>query len=282
MHTELQVKSTGTVSSKTRLSSNLIREIYVSLFANALVFKAGAITGLRYIGYGQKDLDAVLLSEAAVMLLKMEHSLTHTNAAGLESFAEHVQAKVMESVQSGKVDESFDTGALYKEIAHCRQLATQECQYITGQMVDNDLLPFDFSDLAKRTFVSQESMALLSLNVQMKAAQTFMLNAVNLFIEVLKGIQATDSTTSSTCYQTCKSYVPLLFVANSFYDIAPEIEISSLESLEEFLDAIRFQFPVLDSQSTPQDEHCIELLEQCLSEARAAVVAALQIQEVSR
>ncbi len=270
MHTELQVKSTGTESSKTRLSPNLIRQIYVSLFANALVFKAGAITGLRFMDCGQKDLDAVLLLEAGVMLLKMEPSLTHTNAAGLESFAEHVQARVMDSVQSDKVNESFDTGALYKEIAHCRQLATQECQYITGQMVDNDLLPFEFSDLAKRAFVSQESMALLSLNVQLKAAQTFMLNAVNLFTEVLIGIQATESTTSSTCYQTYKSYVPLLFVANSFYDIAPEIEISSLESLEEFLDAIRFQFPVLDRNSCEEDERCIDFLEKCLNYARAA------------
>jgi len=269
MNTEPRVKNTDAASSKTFLSPNLLGEIYLSLYANTLVFKAGAITGLRYMGCSQRDLDVVTLLEAGVMLLKMEPSLTHTNAAGLESFAEHVQARVMDSVQSRAVVNLSGTLALYAEIAHCQQLASQECQYITGQMVDNDLLPFEFSDLAKRAFVSQESMALLSLNVQMKAAQTFMLNAVNLFIEVLKGINATESTTSSTCYQTYKSYVPLLFVANSFYDIAPEIEISSLERLDVFLEAIRFQFPVLDRNSCEDDERCIDFLEKCLNYARA-------------
>lgn len=273
---------------------DLLREIYVSLFANALVFKAGAITGLRYMGCSHRDLDALKLLEAAVMLLKMEPSLTQANAASLESFAEHVQAKVMDCVQSGAVAEPSGTIALFEEIAHCQQLATQECQYITGQLVDNDFLPFEFSELAKRAFVTPEPISLLSLHVQLSAARAFMLTATTLYTEILKGIQASESTPISACYQTYKSYVPLLFVANSFYEVIPETEVDSSdgqeqlenlsrpdslsrteslgspECLDNFLDAMRFQFPVLNDESNEQDEHCTELLEQCMSDARDA------------
>jgi len=58
--------------------------------------------------------------------------------------------------------------------------------------------------------------------------------------------------------------------------MAPEEITDGPGILDGILDAMRFQFPELNSQSTYQDELCLELLEQCLSEARAAGIYALK------
>lgn len=98
-----------------------------------------------------------------------------------------------------------------------------------------------------------------------------------LFAKVLQDIKSSRECEPGANYQELKACAPLIWVANSFYEIVHEEEINSLESLDKYLEAIRFQFPKLNSQSTGEDEHWIELLEQCLSEARAAGLGTLQI-----
>jgi hypothetical protein len=269
MNTEPTVKSTGTVSSKTRLSPNLIWEIYVSLYANTLAFKASLRAGEAYIDGSEKDLVACDLLEVSRMLMKTAPDFQIDDGNTLQQFSDLIQRKVLDFVPTNESVDSFGSNSLQKELTHCQEIVIQECRFIIGQAGDAGGEFFVLSEVAKEAVSTCEPGAMRSLWSQLLAARTFLLKAVELFAEALQGIGNSKETGQGANFRKYRAFAPLIWVANSFYDIVPEEEINSPESLDVFLEAMRFQFPVLDSQSTAQDEHCIELLEECLSEASA-------------
>ncbi|NBV20360.1 hypothetical protein, partial [Janthinobacterium sp.] len=119
-----------------------------------------------------------------------------------------------------------------------------------------------------------ESQDYLSIQIQFLAANTFLKRAVDLFAEVLQDIKSSRDCVPGASYQKFKAFAPLIWVANSLFDMPLEEEIFSTRSLDKYLEAIRFKFPELNNQSTYQDELCNELLE-----ARAAGMHALKIRK---
>jgi hypothetical protein len=282
MNTEPTVKSTGTVSSKTRLSPDLLGEIYVSLYANTLASKAGLRAGVAYIDGNKTDLVACDLLEVSRMLLKTAPDFQIDDANTLQQFSDFIQRKVLDFVPTKESVNSFGSNSLQKELTHCQEIVIQECRFIIGQTGDAGGEFFVLSEVAKEAVSTREPGAMRSLWSQLLAAKTFLLKAVELFSDVLQDTRNNGASARNASYQKFEAFAPLIWVSNSFYDIAPEEEINSPENLNVFLEAIRFQFPELNSESTYQDELCIELLEQCLSEARIAGVGVLQITLIAR
>jgi hypothetical protein len=279
MNTETPVKNTFTVSIKTSLTPHLFKEIYLSLYANTLVSKAGLRAGVAYIDGNKTDSVACDLLEVSRMLLETAFNYQIDDANTLQQFSDFIQRKVIDFVQAKKSDASFDSNSLQNELAHCQERAFQECRFIFEQASGSYERFIELSELARTDISKDESQGYLSIQTQFLAARTFLMRAIDLFAEVLQDIKSSRECEPEASYQKFKAFAPLIWVANSLFDMALEEEIYSTRSLDKYLEAIRFQFPVLNSQSTAQDEHCIELLEQCLSEARAAGMHALSIRK---
>lgn len=276
MQTELQVKNTGTASSNTIPYSNLLREIYVSLYANTLAFKASMRAGTAYIDGSETDLVACDLLEVSSSLLKTAPDLPIDDANTLQQFSDFIQHNVLDFAQTKASGETTSSNSLQMELAHCQEIAIRECCFIFEQASGSYERYIEFSELTRTDISKDESQGYLSIQTQFLAARTFLMKAIDLFAEVLQDIKSSRECEPEASYQKFKAFAPLIWVANSLFDMALEEEIYSTRSLDKYLEAIRFQFPILNSQSTVQDELCLELLEQCLSEARAAGIYALK------
>jgi len=279
MNTKTPVKNSFTVSIKTSLTPHLYKEIYLSLYANTLASKAGLRAGVAYIDGSETDSVARGLLEISNWLMEKAFNFQIDNANTLEQFRDFIQHKVTDFVQAKKSDVSFGSNSLQKELAHCQDIALQECRFIFEQAGGSYEKYIEFSELAQTDFSKDESQGYLSIQTQFLAARTFLMRAIDLFAEVLQDIKSSRECEPEASYQKFKAFAPLIWVANSLFDMALEEEIYSTRSLDKYLEAIRFQFPELNSESTYQDRLCIELLEQCLSNARAAGMHALKIRK---
>jgi len=277
MNTKTPVKNTFTVSIKTSLTPHLFKEIYLSFYANTLASKASLRAGVAYVDGSETDLVASDLLEISSFLLKTESDFQIVDVKTLEQFCDFIQSEVADFVQTNAAVQPFGHNTLRKELAQCQDIALQECRFIIGQPRESYESFFELSELARNVISRGEPRSLLSIWTHLLTARTFLLSAVELFTEVLEEIKNNIKSGREENYRKFRDFASLIWVANSFYDIVPEEEINSLESLDGYLEAIRFQFPVLDCESTEKDEHCIELLEQCLSEARVAGLRALQM-----
>lgn len=281
MNTELQVKVAGTALSGQIPLPNPVNEIYISLYANTLASKAGLRAGVAYINGNKSDLVACDLLEVSSMLLKTKSYIQIDDANNLQQFSDLIQRNMLDFAQTKASGEPIGSNSLQMELAQCKDIALQECRFILGQSGNADESFFELSELARTVISKGEPRSLRSIWTHLLAARTFLLKAVELFAEVLQDVKNNGEFGQGDSYQKFRAFAPLIWVANSFYDVVPEKEINSLESLDKYLDAMRFQFPVLDCESTEKDEHCIELLEQCLSEARVAGLRALQTAQVT-
>jgi hypothetical protein len=281
MNTELHAKVADTALSKQITLPNLVREIYISLYANALASKASKLAASAYIDGSETDLGASALLKIASLLLKTESDFQVDNANTLQQFSELIQRKVLDFFETNGSSEIFGCIPLEIGLANCRDIALHECRFIIGQAGDTDESHFFISEVAKEAISTGGPEALRGIWSQVLAAKAFLLRAVELFAEALQGIGNSKETNKYENLRKYRAFEPLLWVADSLFDTLPEEEINSLESLDIYFDVIRAEFPLLNSESTAQDEHCIELLEQCLSGARVAGVAAFRMTVVA-
>lgn len=279
MNTKTPVKNTFTVSIKTSLTLHLFKEIYLSLYANTLVTKASQLAGTTYIDGSRTDSVARGLLEISSWLLETALNFQIDDASTIKQLCDFIQLKVIDFAQAKKSDASFDSNFLQNELAHCQKRAFKECCFIFEQARGSYERFIEFSELARTHISRDESQDYLSIQIQFLAANTFLKRAVDLFAEVLQDIKSSRDCVPEVSYQKFKAFARLIWVANSLFDMPLEEEIFSTRSLNKYLEAIRFQFPKLNSESTYQDELCIELLEQCLSEAKAAGMHALKIRK---
>jgi hypothetical protein len=277
MNTELHTKVAGTALSRQISLPNLVREIYISLYANTLASKASQRAASAYIDGSETAFEAIALLKISSLLLKTESDFQVDNANTLQQFSELIQRKVLDFFETNGSPELFGCIPLEIGLANCRDIALHECRFIIGQAGDTDESHFFISEVAKEAISTGGPEALRGIWSQVLAAKAFLLRAVELFAEALQGIGNSKETNKYENLRKYRAFDPLLWVADSLFDTLPEEEINSLESLDIYFDVIRAEFPLLHSQSTAQDEHCIELLEQCLSEARVAGVAAFRM-----
>ncbi|WNO03974.1 hypothetical protein [Rhodoferax mekongensis] len=277
MNTELQVKVAGTALSRQISLPNLLSEIYISLYANTLAFKASMRSGIAIMSGRETGLVACDLLKISSLLLKTVPDFPIDDANTLQQFSDFIQRKVLDFVQTKESGEPIGSNSLQKELAKCRDISLHECRFIIGQAGDTDESHFFISEVAKEAISTGRPEALRGIWTQVLAAKAFLLRAVELFAEALQGIGNSKATDKYENFRKYRAFDPLLWVADTLFDTLPEEEINSLESLDIYFDVIRAEFPLLNSQSTSLDEHCIELLEQCLSEARVAGVAAFRM-----
>lgn len=277
MNTKLNAKVAGTATSRQISLPNLVREIYISLYANALAAIASKLAGTAYIDGSETDLGASALLKISSLLLKTESDFEVEDASTLQQFSELIQCKVLDYLETSGSSEPLRSIPLEAGLAHCRDIALHECRFILGQAGDTDESHFFMTEVAKEAISSGRPEALRGIWPQVLAAKAFLLKAVELFAEALQGIGNSKEANKYENLRKYRAFDPLLGVADSLFDTLPDEEINSLESLDRYFDVIQAEFPLLNSQSTAQDEHCIELLEQCLSEARVAGVAAFRM-----